>query len=708
MFARRPRAAVLGAAAALLTSGLLTPTSAHATTGSATETGTHPFAAHLKIGDGATARACTGALVDAQWVLTDASCFAADPQKATTVTAGKPQWRTTATIGRADLSGTGGHTSEVVELLPQRSSGLVMARLAAPATGITPVAIAAEPPAAGDSLTAVGYGRTKTQWIPNKSHTATFTVDGIDDDSLKIFGKTASDAICKGDTGAPLLRERNGKTELVAIASRSRQGGCMGETETSTDAVALRADGIPTGTRLTPGQKLLPGSTLVAAAARLTMGTDGNLTVVSNAGKSLWSTGTAGNPGAHAAFDSAGNLTVRSSAGAVLWESKTTAADGYALLQERGNLVVYNGRHQSQWSSGSAIRNDVNGDGHSDITGWYTFPDGTDAMHLYGGTGDGGFAAPRSAFARTAEDLWDHGAMKKVSGDFNGDGYADVAVMHGYPDKTKFWTFLGKSNGAVQAPFSSWESPAASWDWTRVTLHTGDTNGDGRDDLIAWYDYPNGQDTLFSFIADSRGHFTGPVRSWTSTTWSASMGKAATGDYNGDGRDDLAVLYRYSATSVKVWTFLATTSGGFDAPFTGFTHEGWGEWANTHLHSGDFDGNGRDDLLFWFDYPDGRDIAYTLTSTSNPNGSFLPPRASLTADAGTLTYSAMKLVVGDYNGDGRDDLAAMYGYSNGTVKMLTWLTGADTRFGTAKTSWSTTTSAAWSWPSTHLIDRYNG
>ncbi len=153
------------------------------------------------------------------------------------------------------------------------------------------------------------------------------------------------------------------------------------------------------------------------------------------------------------------------------------------------------------------------------------------------------------------------------------------------------------------------------------------------------------------------------------------MGKTVTGDYNGDGRDDLAVLYDYSGSAIKVWTFLAQPNGGYAAPVEGFRHDTWGDWSATNVHSGDFDGDGRDDVLFWFDYADGRDIAYILKS--NTNGTFVAPRAALTISAGSMTYTAMKTVIGDYNGDGRDDIGAMYGYTNGTVKMFTWLTKPD-------------------------------
>ncbi|WP_151898319.1 FG-GAP-like repeat-containing protein [Streptomyces sp. C8S0] len=701
---RHTRSLRLTALASALIAGplALSAAPASAVTGPAVTDNTYAFTARVEIGEGDTVPA------RAPWSPpVGADCRVLLQRRTDRVGPGKPAHTTIATIGRADLTGTDGHVTEIVDLVPRVGRDIVMARLASPRPE-SPGGHGHHPAAQNDTLTVPGYGRTKDEWAPLKLHTSAFTVNSVTGTDVNIAGKTADDAICKGDTGAPLIRVNNGVPELVAVSSRSWQGGCFGTdaAETRTGAVAARADGIVLGSRLRTGQRLLPGETLSSASATLSMQADGNLVITSKAGKALWSTGTS-EAGATALLDAGGNLVVRNAADtANLWESKTTATGGTAVLTDRGSLTVHDSAGASQWSSGTVVRNDFDGDGISDMVDWYTYGDGTDAMHIFNGTADGSFAAPHSSFARTPADYWKLESMKKVSGDFNGDGRSDVAVMYKYDTETKIWTFLGKANGSFQAPFSTWTAPSSSWEWDRVQLHAGDANGDGRDDLIAWYEYPNTSDALFTFVADDRGGFGTPVKSWTSTTWTRSMGKTVTGDYNGDGRDDLAVLYDYSGGAIKVWTFLAQPNGGYANPFQGFRHDTWGDWSATNVHSGDFDGDGRDDVLFWFDYADGRDIAYILKS--NANGSFVAPRAALTISAGSMTYSAMKTVIGDYNGDGRDDIGAMYGYTNGTVKMFTWLTKPDATFDTVKVSWSTTSASAWSYPNTHFINRHNG
>ncbi|MFC5804417.1 FG-GAP-like repeat-containing protein [Streptomyces formicae] len=705
MSSRHPLAAVVASAvAAIAAAGTLTAGPAHAVTGTPATDSTYAFTARLEIGDNDdTRRACTGALVDAQWVLTAASCFTGG---LTELTPGKPAEKTVATIGRADITGTGGHVSEIVDLVPRAGRDMVMARLATPATGITPVAMATAPAVQGDTLTVAGYGRTKTEWAPKKLHTAAFTVNTVTETELNIAGKTANDAICSGDTGAPLLRDKSGTLEVVAVSSHSWQGGCFGTdtTETRTDATATRVDNITLGNRLNAGQQLLSGDSLVSAVTRLTMQTDGNLVITNPGGKILWSTGTGGYPGATAELGTDGNLVVRNAADTTtLWESKTTATGGYAILQNRGNLVIHDAQNASQWSSNSAPRRDVNGDGLSDMTDWYEYTDGKDGIHTFAGTADGTFAAPFQAYKSTGNN-WTMSLSQRVQGDFNGDGRADVAMIYDYPDDTaKLWTFLGRADGGVQSPTASWTSPAGTWDPTRSTLHVGDFNADGRDDIAAWYDYADGSDALFTFAANANGGFAAPVKSWSApNNWSASMAKYITGDFNGDGRDDITILYDYAASAVKLWTFTANPTGGFNAPIQAWSHDGWGDWARTAVYAGDFNGDRRDDVALWFDYPDGRDTVY-YTLAGNTDGTFTSPQAAMTIPAGTMTYQSMQIVPGDYNGDGRDDLGAMYGYSDGNVKMFTWLSKPDNTLDTVKTGWTSPTTTSWTYSLTHFI-----
>ncbi|MGW3816308.1 trypsin-like serine protease, partial [Streptomyces sp. NPDC005046] len=240
---RRPRLSAL-AAALLAAPVVLGAVPAAAVTGSATALSGADAPAQLnyvvKINVGEQT-ACTGTLIDPQWVLTAGTCFAADGKPP----AGRPAITTTVTIGRTDLTQTNGSVQQAIALVPHADRDLVLVRLATRITdpAIKPVPLATTPAAAGEELVKAGFGRTKTEWVPDKLHTGTFTVASTTDTTLDLNGSDTA-TVCKGDAGGPALRIVNGTTELVAINSRSWQGGCLGNdpTETRTSAIDTRVD----------------------------------------------------------------------------------------------------------------------------------------------------------------------------------------------------------------------------------------------------------------------------------------------------------------------------------------------------------------------------------------------------------------------------------------------------------------------------------
>ncbi|WP_143196916.1 trypsin-like serine protease [Streptomyces sp. CB00455] len=231
------------------------------------------FSGKLTIGDAK--RSCSATLVDPQWVLSAKSCFADDPTQINEVAAGAPKDKTTVVVGLRDLPLLGGHTSDIVELVPHPDRDLVMARLAKPASNITPALVSSTAPTTGQQLTVAGFGRTKTEWVPASRHEAAFTAGTTTATGFDITAKTPADAtVCAGDAGGPAVRQVDVREYvLLGVVSRSWQGGCLGSAETRTGAFVTRVDNL--GEWVQQTRALAPGwktEALVQAGSSLFQG----------------------------------------------------------------------------------------------------------------------------------------------------------------------------------------------------------------------------------------------------------------------------------------------------------------------------------------------------------------------------------------------------------------------------------------------------
>ncbi|MFC8424456.1 FG-GAP-like repeat-containing protein [Streptomyces sp. NPDC057236] len=370
-------------------------------------------------------------------------------------------------------------------------------------------------------------------------------------------------------------------------------------------------------------------------------------------------------------------------------------------------LGLHLGTGNATAADARTVRHDYNGDGRSDIAAWYDYGDGHDAMRTFLAGTDGGFPAPGVGWETGAGNFRaDH--MKRLTGDFDGDGIGDIAAFYGYDDgRVTAFTWLGRGDGTFAGHFPSWTAAPGNWTFANMTAEAGDFNGDGRDDIAVWYDYDNGDDKLFTLLARADGGFSSHFSSFERTEadgWDVKRMKFATGDFDGDGRDDLAALYGYASGTVKTMAFTAKPDGGFNEPVRGWESDGW-NFSRATVHAGDFDGDGRDDLAAWYDYADGHDavIGFELGA----DGKFGNRREilNLTAAAG-YNRDRMKIVTGDYNGDGHDDLATLYGYSDGRVKTITFTAKADGSLNGSLHSWEST-GDNWTFDRVHPIERYS-
>jgi secreted trypsin-like serine protease len=166
--------------------------------------------------------ACSGALITPIWIITAGHCF----RDANGVRVDRPVAdRTTATIGRADLSRTKGPypgvVRTVVAVRQSPTNDMAVAKLNAPVPNIRPLALPTAPPAAGDVLRLTGYGATSSV-DPQPSDilmTGQVTVVGMDDTRIGVTGLAPArdTSACAFDSGAPYFSETGHRPVLVSV-----------------------------------------------------------------------------------------------------------------------------------------------------------------------------------------------------------------------------------------------------------------------------------------------------------------------------------------------------------------------------------------------------------------------------------------------------------------------------------------------------------
>src|SRR5205814_275208 len=135
----------------------------------------------------------------------------------------------------------------------------------------------------------------------------------------------------------------------------------------------------------------------------------------------------------------------------------------------------------------------------------------------------------------------------------------------------------------------------------------GDFNGDGKADVAAFYDYGGGTTSIWTFAGDGAGYFATPVLAWSSGLggWDWWSTKPFVGDFNGDGKIVIGAFYDYGGSTTWIWTF-ASAGSTFNTPIVAWSSctGRWGWDRSMPLH-GDFNGDGKADVAAFYDYGGG-------------------------------------------------------------------------------------------------------
>jgi|HubBroStandDraft_4_1064222.scaffolds.fasta_scaffold12837_2 hypothetical protein len=265
--------------------------------------------------------------------------------------------------------------------------------------------------------------------------------------------------------------------------------------------------------------------------------------------------------------------------------------------------------------SGQLFVADFNGGGKPGILA----ADGT--LNL--GNGDGTF---KTGTAVTGTPL--------AVADFNGDGKPDVLEQ----GTGTLLVLLGNGDGTFQAPIST--NSGASL----TAVAAIDLNGDGKADVVGIFN-----NTLRVYLANGDGTFAAGV----SYSLGVQIGPPTLivfGDFNGDHKTDVAVL---SAASAEQEIVLL---GNGDGTFQSSPLTSTGAAALTSAVVGDFNGDGKLDLAT---LGGSTQAATVFLQLGNGDGTFKPPTTAITgpySGVGSTGAESTNLAAADVNGDGKLDL----------------------------------------------------
>jgi hypothetical protein len=261
--------------------------------------------------------------------------------------------------------------------------------------------------------------------------------------------------------------------------------------------------------------------------------------------------------------------------------------------------------------------------------------------------------------------------------DLNGDGKADLICRVPLAPEPEKDIFIDYSNSAGTYTGTNWSTNMSFCNRSNDELYVGDFNGDGKADLLC-HDPTTGH--LAIDFADSGGYFGG--LDWQrNADWCISSSRMSVGDFNGDGRDDILCHIESAGTYTLEIDY-------YDLGLK-FTGPDWTRrvenaiWCTTGLLVGDFNGDSRDDLLCLT----GTSWRVHFASSSGRFGS---------SDVWNKNHSrpcvSWRAHIGDFNGDGRDDvLCEEEEDANGdrflSIDYWNWLPIPISAYGFAGTDW---------------------
>ncbi|MDD5397409.1 MAG: FG-GAP repeat protein [Candidatus Moranbacteria bacterium] len=310
---------------------------------------------------------------------------------------------------------------------------------------------------------------------------------------------------------------------------------------------------------------------------------------------------------------------------------------------------------------------DFNSDGKTDLAvGAYAYSSAIGRAYVFYNDGTIPTAATSADAIITGESTSSNFGTCLLGGDFNNDGKTDLAVgASGYSSAGKIYIYTDNETTAVGEAVSS----------LGTSMIAGDFNADGKTDLaVGAYIYNSNQGRVYIFYNNGLLPTTAVAADVTITGEASSNfgGSFASGDFNGDGKTDLAVgAAGYSSNTGRAYIFyndgnFPTTAAAADVIITGEVPSYFG----MHMTAGDFNADGKIDLAVGaMGYSSNTGRVYIFYNDGSIPTTAATADVIITGESGGSFFGS-SLVSGDFNSDGKTDLAVgAYFISTSTGKV---------------------------------------
>lgn len=330
-------------------------------------------------------------------------------------------------------------------------------------------------------------------------------------------------------------------------------------------------------------------------------------------------------------------------------------------------------------NSVTQVSGDLNGDGKDDIIAVSRGLDNSPGLSWFESTSgaSASVADPVGLGLSLPAPAWNVDGLKWAAGDFNGDGKDDLMAASGSGSGAiNMYLFLSTGSG-LSGPVLVKQPPHPGWQWSRVEYLTGDFDGDGKDDIYAISRGPSDEPYLNWFRSTATGMSASLadgalLKTRPAPWWNVDNLKWATGDFDGNGRDDLFAASGAQGSGPAMYIFASDGTTLADPVNVASPNPAYWLWDRLTFMSADLDGDDKDDIVYVSRALDNApNLGWFRSSAPAAMSPSLaaPVGFALAMSAPAWNVSNLKWAVGDHNGDGKDGIFVTSGHNGNELGM---------------------------------------